>query len=60
MVLGQIMTLCEVCQKELTDALFRVKPVPPIVLATEKKDRCEYCGRKFSPAELKQYTVTGR
>lgn len=58
--MAQIMTLCEKCKKELIESLFRVKPVPPVALTTEKKDHCEYCGRKYHDVDLAQYTVTGR
>ncbi len=58
--MAKLMTLCGKCEKELIDSLFRVKQVPPTVLTTEKKDHCEYCGRKCRQEDLKQYTVTGR
>lgn len=60
MTMAQLMTLCDICRKELINSLFRVKQVPPIATTTEKKDHCEYCGRKYRAEDLKQYTVTGR
>lgn len=54
--MAQILTLCERCRKELEDSLFKVRPVTP----TEKKTSCEYCGRKFRDADLKQFTINGR
>lgn len=56
----QLMTLCDGCKRMLTDSFFRVKPVPPVAMTSEKKDSCEYCKRKFRDEDLKQYTVSGR
>lgn len=58
--MAQIMTLCAGCEKELLNSMFKVKPVPTMELQTPKLERCEYCGRKFGTADLKQYTVHGR
>lgn len=58
--MAQIMTLCAGCEKNLLNSLFKVKPVQPMNLQTPKLEHCEYCGRKFRDADLKQYTVSGR
>ena len=52
-----IVTLCEACRAEYAEA-FTLKPLA-IETTTEKKTKCEKCGRKFSsPYDLKQYMVS--
>jgi len=49
-----ILTLCERCRMQYADA-FRLKLISGNT-ATEKKKKCEGCGRSFGhSADLKQY-----
>lgn len=54
-----IVTLCEPCRQIYADC-FSVKPISSKT-TTEKKKKCEKCGRSFShPADLKQYLISGK
>ena len=52
-----ILTLCEVCRVEYARD-FSLKPISGTT-TTEKKKKCEKCGRSFSsPVDLKQYLIS--
>ena len=55
--MATILTLCEQCRGIYSEC-FRLKPISGST-TTEKKKKCEKCGRSFShQADLKQYIVT--
>lgn len=57
--MATIVTLCEMCRGVYAEA-FKLKPISGKT-TTEKKKKCENCGRSFSmPCDLKQYLVSGK
>ena len=56
--MAQIITLCELCVKDLRDS-FSLKAYPGIPI-TEKKKNCERCRRKYRDEILKQYMIQRR
>ena len=52
--MATVLTLCEACRTVYSEAFTLKTILSPTT--TEKKKKCEGCGRSFShPADLKQY-----
>lgn len=58
--MAQIMTLCERCEKELLNSLFKVKPVPTMAMTTEKTEFCQWCHQSFPEEKMKLMTIKRR
>ena len=56
--MAQIITLCELCAKDLRDS-FSLKAYPGMP-TTEKKKICEQCRHKYRDELLKQYILAGK
>lgn len=56
--MAQIITLCELCAKDLRGS-FTLKAYPGMP-TTEKKKICERCRHKYPDDILKQYILAGK